>query len=95
MLQSLQPMITAANDWSAERSFLRLIAVSTYIDGAYTSLRDGLYRRYLPSGLEERQVGPDEARAIVENVFGIDPTLYDEALAVRGRYIRSDSTRQA
>jgi len=86
-LESLQSHVAAANDWSAERSFLRIIAVSAYVDGVYTSLRDGLYRRFLPSGIEEQQVTADEARALVEGVFGIDATLYDEAVEVRARYL--------
>lgn len=90
-LDSLRPNIAAANDWSAERSFLHIIAVSKYVDGVYTSLRDGLYRRFLSSGIEERQVGADEARAIVEGVFGIDPALLDEAMVVRHRYLGARS----
>lgn len=86
-LESLQPMIVRANDWTAERSFLRIIAVSTYVDGVYTSFRDGLYRRFAPSGIEERQVEPGEVRPLIEKVFGIDPELYDAALEVRAKYL--------
>ena len=88
-LESLQPNIARANDWGVERSFLRILAVSRYVDGVYTSLRDGLYRRFTSSGIEERQVGGDEVRSLVENVFGIDPALFDAALAVRARYADS------
>lgn len=92
-LESLQPMIARANDWSVERSFLRIIAVSTYVDGAYTSLRDGLYRRFTPSGVEERQVGDDEVRSLVESIFGIDPAIFDAAMAVRARYLPEGEVR--
>jgi arylamine N-acetyltransferase len=86
-LESLKPLIDAANDWSVERSFLKILAVSKHIDGVYASLRDGLLRRYAPSGLEERMVADDELPNILEGLFGIDYALYEAAAAVRARYV--------
>jgi arylamine N-acetyltransferase len=84
-LDSLKPLIDAANDWSADRSFLKILAVSKHIDGVYTSLRDGLLRRYAPAGVEERTLADDELPAVLEGLFGIDPALYEQAAAVRAR----------
>lgn len=86
-LESLRPLIAAANDWNAPRTFLALLAVSKHVDGVYTSLRDGTLRRYLPSGVETTEIAPGDVPALVGDVFGIDPALYVEAAAVRERYL--------
>jgi hypothetical protein len=86
-LESLKPLIDAANDWSVERSFLKILAVSKHIDGVYTSLRDGLLRRYEPTGVEERMVADEELPSVLAEMFGIDPALYEQAAAVRARYM--------
>jgi arylamine N-acetyltransferase len=86
-LESLKPLIDAANDWSVERSFLKILAVSKHVDGVYTSLRDGLLRRFTPTGLEERTLPDEELPGILERLFGIDPALYEQAASVRARYM--------
>jgi len=86
-LESLRPLIEAANDWSVERSFLKILAVSKHVDGVYTSLRDGHLRRYMPGGLEESMVADEDVPRVLEGTFGIDPGLYEEAAAVRARHM--------
>lgn len=85
--ESLKPLIDAANDWSAERSFLKILAISKHVDGVYTSLRDGELRRYLASGAEAMTLGPEQIPAVVRDVFAMDPALYAEAAAIRARYL--------
>jgi len=86
-LESLKPLIDAANQWDAPMSFLKILAVSKYVDGAYTSLRNTTMRRYLPSGVETAELTPADERAVVADVFRVDPVLYDEAIAVHARYM--------
>ncbi len=86
-LESLKPLIDAANDWSAPRSFLSILAISSYLDGVYTSMRDGILRRYLPSGVETTPFEPERAPSVAASVFGIDPALYLAAAAIRERYL--------
>lgn len=88
-LAALKPLITAANDWNAPGTFLALLAMSKYVDGVYTSLRNGTLRRYLPSGTETTTIEPGEAPAVAARIFGIDPALYLEAAAIQDRYLPS------
>jgi len=85
-LESLKPLIEAANDWSAPRSFLAILAISKHVDGVYTSLRDGELRRYLPAGVEATTLAPADIPAVVRDVFAMDPALYTEAATIRARY---------
>lgn len=78
-LESLKPIIDGANDWNAERSFLHILAFSGYVDGVYTSLNNGTLRSYRPGGVEVTTVEPGGVPAVIEEVFGADPTLYLEA----------------
>lgn len=86
-LESLQPLITAANNWGASRTFLALLAFSKYVDGVYTTLNNGTLRRYLPGGLETVDLSPDAVPGVVASVFGADPSLYSEAAEVQSRYL--------
>lgn len=86
-LDSLKPLIDAANDWGAERSFLHVLAISKHVDGVYTSLRDGTLRRYLPSGVETTELDAADVLAVVRDVFAIDAALYNEAAAIQARYL--------
>lgn len=86
-LESLKPLIDAANDWSAPRTFLAHLAISKRIDGVYTSLQNGTLRRYRQDGIETTEVDPSDVPRVVESVFEIDPGLYAEAAAVRARYM--------
>lgn len=85
-LESLGPMIAGANDWSAPRTFLGILAYSGYVDGVYTSLNGGTLRRYLPSGLETSTIEPAEVPRALASVFGADPALYLEAARVHAQY---------
>jgi len=85
-LEDLRDRIAAANDWSASMSFLHRLAYATYVDGVYTSLRDGLLTRYAPEGVEKRDIVPEEAPALLAEVFGADPALYVEAAQILRRY---------
>jgi len=86
-LESLKPVIDSANDWNAGRSFLHNLAYSGYADGVYTTLNNGLFRRYLPSGPDETTVEPEAIPGLLEDVFGADPGLYREAAEVHQRYM--------
>lgn len=86
-LESLKPLITAANDWNAPRTFLAMLAISKHVDGVYTSLQNGTLRRYMPEGIETTAIEPTEVPVLAARVFGIDPALYLEAAAIQARYM--------
>lgn len=86
-LESLKPITDAANDWNAGRSFLHNLAYSGFADGVYTTINNGLFRRYLPSGLEETTVEPAVIPGLLRDVFGADPDLYTEAAEVHARFM--------
>ena len=85
-LEDLRDFISAANDWSAPQSFLHRLAYAGFVDGVYTSLRNGTVSRYLPGGLEKTDLAPDDVPAALADIFGADPRLYTEAAEVRRRY---------
>ncbi|MBI5947355.1 MAG: arylamine N-acetyltransferase [Chloroflexi bacterium] len=84
-IEELHDLVTAANDWSVPRSFLHRLAYATFVDGVYTSLTDGVLRRYLPGGLETTTLAPSDVPAAMEDIFGVDPSLYLEAAEVLRR----------
>jgi hypothetical protein len=86
-LEDLRGLIAAANDWSSPQSFLRRLAYAAYVDGVYTSLNNGVLRRWLPGGFELTEHPPEEVPGIVENVFRADPALYLEAAEIHRRYV--------
>lgn len=81
-LADLRPFITAANDWQASQSFLHRLVYARYVDGVYTTLRDGQLTRYLPEGAVQNPVTPADAPRLLRDVFGADPLLWTEAAAV-------------
>ena len=83
---SLQGLIAGANDWSVATSFLRRLSYSRFVDGDWTSLRDGILTRWRPGGPERSEVAPADAPAVLADVFGADPALWTEAEAVFARY---------
>jgi arylamine N-acetyltransferase len=85
-LEEFRHLIAAANDWHAQQSFLHRLSYACYVDGVYTSLRDGMLTRYLPEGAEKTEVAPEDAPSVLENTFGADPSLYVEAVEVRRRF---------
>jgi hypothetical protein len=78
--------LVAANDWSAPQSFLHRLSYAGFVDGTFTSLRDGLLTRYRAEGTEKVQVAPAQAALVFADVFGADPALYTEAEAVLRRH---------
>jgi hypothetical protein len=86
-LESLKPLIDSANQWDAPMSFLKILAVSKHVDGIYTSLMKTTLRRYLRSGVDATELAPADVRSVVADIFHLDPALYDEALAIRERYM--------
>jgi len=86
-LEELHGLITAANDWSNPQSFLYRLAYAGYVDGVFTSYRDGVLARYAPAGTEKREVPPGEVPGVLAGVFGADPELYREAMRVRRRFV--------
>lgn len=90
-LESLKPLIDAANDWNSPRTFLAMLAISKHVDGVYTSLQNGTLRRYLPAGVETTAVNSGEAPETAARIFGIDPELYLEAAAIQARYLGTAS----
>jgi hypothetical protein len=85
-LEELSGHITAANDWRAPQSFLHRLAYAGFVDGVYTSLREGTLTRYLPEGQEKTELAPGDVPSALEKIFGADPALYVEASEVRRRY---------
>lgn len=88
-IEDLGSLVAAANDWSLPNSFLHRLVYARDVDGVYTSLRDGLLTRYLPSGPEQSTLAPGEIPAALSHVFGADPALYVEAANVKGGCGRS------
>jgi arylamine N-acetyltransferase len=85
-LEDLRERIAAANDWSAAQSFLHRLSYGRYVDGVYTSLRDGALTRYLAGGPEKTEVPAEATSAVLRDVFGADPALYVEAADVHRRH---------
>jgi len=87
-LDELRGYITAANDWTTTQSFLYRLAYAGYVDGAYTSFRDGKLTRYLDGGNESSDISAADAPSVLADVFGVDPELYREAAEVQRRHRR-------
>jgi hypothetical protein len=85
-LESLRDLVVAANDWSQPQSFLRRLSYSAYVDGVYTSLRDGILRRFTAAGEETSPVAPEDAPDVLAGIFGADPSLWREAAEVHRRW---------
>lgn len=85
-LDTLGPLIAAANDWKAPESFLHRLSYARYVDDVFTSFRDGKLTRYRPDGPQVQEVAAADAGRLLAEVYGLDPTLYDEAAAVHRRY---------
>ena len=85
-LEDLRPLVTAANDWSAPRSFLHRLNYAAYPGGVYTSLRNGALTRYLPVGAEQSEIAPGDVPAALADIFGADPALYEEAAEAHRRF---------
>lgn len=85
-LDDMRPLIAAANDWQVPHSFLHRLVHAGYVDGVYTSLRDGTLTRWGPGGPEVTSVAPEQAAEVLAAVFGADPALYTQASQVLGRY---------
>jgi arylamine N-acetyltransferase len=85
-LEDLRERITAANDWSAQQSFLHRLSYAGHVGGVYTSLKNGTLSRYLPGGLEKTELAAEDVPAAFVDIFGADPALYLEAAAVHRRY---------
>lgn len=85
-LEGVRDLVTAANDWSAPRSFLRRLAYAGYVEGVYTSLEGGTLRRWHPTGLETTAIAPAEVPDAIADLFHADPSLYHQAVAIHRRY---------
>lgn len=83
--------IIAANQWT-EDSFLMNLSIFTYIDGVPTSLKNGVLKRYLDDGLQERGVSDEEALEFIEHRFGMDPQIYLDAKEIRAEYVAERRT---
>jgi hypothetical protein len=79
VLSEFTERILAANDPAVRTSFLRRLTYSRFVDGVWTSLRDGALHRFRPEGLEKTEVAPAEAPAVLAAVFGADPFLWTSA----------------
>jgi arylamine N-acetyltransferase len=78
-LQDFAERIRGANDPTVPTSFLRRLTYSRFVDGVWTSLRDGALHRFRPEGLEKIEVLPADAPGVLADVFGADPELWKEA----------------
>ncbi|MBK8233080.1 MAG: arylamine N-acetyltransferase [Candidatus Eisenbacteria bacterium] len=85
-LAELQPLITAANDWTVLSSFLRRLVYARYLDRVYTTLRDGVLTRYTGPDPQTVELSADQIPAALADVFHADPDLYREAAAVKRRH---------
>jgi len=81
LLEELAGFIRAANDPFVKTSFLRRLTYSRFVDGVWTSLRDGALHRFRPGGLEKTDVAPEDAPGVLADVFDADPDLWREAEA--------------
>ena len=91
-LEDLRDLISAANDWSAPQSFLHRIAYAGYVDGGYVKLRGVTLSRYLPAGLEKTELATHDVPLVLADMFGVDPALYFEAVAVQRRHLPPQPT---
>lgn len=82
----LQDLINAANDWTNPESFLHRLAYARYVEGVYTSLTDGVLRRYGSGGAEAMTVEAPDLPATLATLFGADPALYLEAKHIHRKY---------
>ena len=80
--------IRRANDPAVPTSFLRRLTYSRFVDGVWTSLRDGALHRFRPEGLEKTEVAPADAPSVLADVFGADPELWKEAERQLDRLMR-------
>ena len=71
--------IRGANDPAVPTSFLRRLTYSRFVDGVWTSLRDGALHRFHPEGLSKSEVAAEDAPSVLADVFGADPELWREA----------------
>ena len=67
-IEDLGDLIAASNDWSQPHSFLYRLAYARDVDGVYTSVRDGVLTRYLPSGAKQTHLEPSEVPAVLADV---------------------------
>ena len=86
-LEELEGAIDAANDWTAQMSFLHRLVYARYVDGVYAALRDDVLTRHLPSGPERSELSAEQIPSVLQQMFGADPKLYLEALEVHRRYL--------
>jgi hypothetical protein len=68
-------------------SFLHRLVYARYVGEVYTALRDGVLARHLPGGAEKKELANEEIPRVLIEVFGADPHLYLEALAIHRRYM--------
>ena len=78
-LEEFADRIRAANDPGVHTSFLRRLTYSRFVDGTWTSLRDGALHRFKSEGLEKTDVAPADAAQVLADVFGADPELWRAA----------------
>lgn len=88
-IEDVKDLIRGANDWNVPESFLHRLTYSGYVDGEWTTIRNGMVRRFLPSGLQETPVSPAEIPTAFAKIFHADPALYTEAVAIQQRYRKS------
>jgi len=88
-IEDVKDLIQGANDWNVPESFLYRLTYSGYVDGVWTTIRNGMIRRFLPSGLQETPLSPEETPAAFAEIFHADPALYREAVAIQQRYRKS------
>ena len=85
-LEDLGERVTSANDWAAPLSFLHRLSYATYVDGAWTSLKDGVLTSYRDGTAAKTDVSAADAPRVLAEVFGADPSLYTQAADVMQRY---------
>ena len=95
-LEEMRAFVSAANDWSAPLSFLNRLSYAAYPDGVFTSFKNGILTRYLPTGPEKTELSERDAPGALSSIFGVDPGLYIEAAEVWRRHApRAQESPQA
>ncbi|MDX8365565.1 arylamine N-acetyltransferase [Cytobacillus sp. IB215665] len=81
VLRDLQHIIKRSNDWQAS-PVLREIQVYGYIDGVPTHLKNNIIKQYFKYGKIECELNEEEREEWIIGRFGIDKSIYLNALSV-------------
>lgn len=87
-LQDLQHVIRRSNDWETA-AFIREISIFGYIDDVPVSLKNNKLKQHFESGKLESELSEEETEYWITERFGIDKSLYDQAVDIHKRMLNS------